>query len=592
MDETTRQRFGIYHRQSLPTLKRIREHLSGLKIDFEEDSDAWCSKLIVNLLQGAERLKDRLESGPQSPLLVAIIGATGTGKSKIFNSLLGSVISPSSFKRPTTRSPLIYGGLELAPFVERKTFFAGYGKNFHHDADSVSTTQDRQLHAVLDSAPPFNGLALIDTPDFDSVSAENRQVAADVFDRCDAVIFVTDAIKYADQVGWDYLHQIRTRQKTAVFLINRLRNPLSLTDFARRLREAGLDRPVHSLTEHPTLGDEDLLAATEPAIKEINRHLALWQSNPVDILINELAREWWNLKTGLFDRLLPFLAGAKYQSRQLELSLVAAGQHFSDNLASALSVTISTELKHSLLSQIQAQFQKWDILKYPRRIMTMPWTLLKDKVLTPLGVKIPILPSLSLSQEIDRLFAANREALVNTMNDYNQRILEIFNANQVGRALAARDRFTALPLPAATIREQYDCLRDELEAWVKVQAVELVKGLGTGEKVTFYLAQAVSMGVIIGIQVHTGGFSFFDGLIDGVLAPILSQLTGHALSREKVKAFEAQANQRHLAGCQLLLQKQGQAYVAYLDQARQGLAPAEALTQAAAELNQALMWLK
>ncbi|MBF0529897.1 MAG: hypothetical protein HQK55_11630, partial [Deltaproteobacteria bacterium] len=195
-------------------------------------------------------------------------------------------------------------------------------------------------------------------------------------------------------------------------------------------------------------------------------------------------------------------------------------------------------------------------------------------------------------QEIDHLFAANREALVTTLDTYNQRITEIFTANSVGRGLAHRDNFARLPFPAAKIREQYDQLRTDLEAWVKDQAQKFLHGLGLGEKITFYLAQAVSMGIVIGIQVHTGGFSFFDGLVDSLLAPILSQLTGQALSREKVKAFETQAYRRHLDGCQLLIQQQTQVYLDYLQRAQEGLAPTELVARTANDVNGALTWLK
>jgi hypothetical protein len=143
------------------------------------------------------------------------------------------------------------------------------------------------------------------------------------------------------------------------------------------------------------------------------------------------------------------------------------------------------------------------------------------------------------------------------------------------------------------VRTEYRAVREDLELWVKQQAQELVKGLNVGEKMTFYLAQTVSIGLFISIQVHTGGgFSFLDGLLDGALAPILSKLTGHALSREKVKAFEIQAQNRHLEGCRKIAADQVKKYMDYLKEPEAGLAAAGGLTLAVSELERAFESLK
>jgi hypothetical protein len=68
-----------------------------------------------------------------------------------------------------------------------------------------------------------------------------------------AVIFVTDAVKYADQTSWDYLQAIHQRRRAAVLVVNRLKNPLSLEDFQERLRTMEIDREVLGSRTGPTL---------------------------------------------------------------------------------------------------------------------------------------------------------------------------------------------------------------------------------------------------------------------------------------------------------------------------------------------------
>ena len=47
---------------------------------------------------------------------------------------------------------------------------------------------------------------LLDSPDIDSVLAENRALANQLLAAADAWLFVTTAARYADAVPWEFLH--------------------------------------------------------------------------------------------------------------------------------------------------------------------------------------------------------------------------------------------------------------------------------------------------------------------------------------------------------------------------------------------------
>jgi hypothetical protein len=53
------------------------------------------------------------------------------------------------------------------------------------------------------------GLALLDSPDIDSVLAENRALANQLLAAADAWLFVTTAARYADAVPWEFLRRAR-----------------------------------------------------------------------------------------------------------------------------------------------------------------------------------------------------------------------------------------------------------------------------------------------------------------------------------------------------------------------------------------------
>ena len=44
-----------------------------------------------------------------APLLVVLLGSTGSGKSSLLNALVGAQVSPSGVLRPTTRQPIAVG---------------------------------------------------------------------------------------------------------------------------------------------------------------------------------------------------------------------------------------------------------------------------------------------------------------------------------------------------------------------------------------------------------------------------------------------------------------------------------------------------
>ncbi|MEW6266415.1 MAG: GTPase [Thermodesulfobacteriota bacterium] len=574
-------------------LIKVRAYLESLQPLHETTGIGPLTRLAANLARLALRLEDRLEWGPRAPLLVAVLGATGTGKSKIFNSLLGAPLSPSGYKRPTTLAPVFYAPGELTSSLHRSTFFPGYLKRTTSGPVGFDSLQNKELIVVDQGGRNWGRTILVDTPDFDSVLAENRAAAWDVFERADAVIFVTDAMKYADQASWDYLDRLRVSAKETALVVNRLKNKLSLEDFTGRLHGSGYRPRILSLPEEPRLKDLDLLDRRSPALKQITALLEEWNDSSGDIIIRNLEDDWRLFSSDLQDRLGPMLVEAGRELDSIEGLLAKRVELARERLARDLTVAISSELKDSLIAQIQALFLRWDLLRYPRRLMGLPFSWLRDKVLAPLGLLAGSKGRTGLDEAIGRLFEANRETLVQVVQDFNKAAREVFQAGATGRGLTGRDDFQGQAWSSEQVRARYDQVRSELEDWVRREAAELIKGLDLGEKMTFYLAQVVSLVLFISIQVHTGGgFSFVDGLIDGALAPLLSKVTGHALSREKVRAFEIQAGRLHQEGCRRIVETQARSYLDYLAEARRGLSAGQPLAEAFASLRQAFESLR
>jgi energy-coupling factor transporter ATP-binding protein EcfA2 len=572
--------FAARHRQPIETLSDVRRRLSDL-IKLEAAVGSELAQRLAELIHTADRLTDRLEQGPESPVLVVVMGATGTGKSKLFNSLCRTVLSPSGYKRPTTLDPVLLTPPEHLDNTERPGFLPDYAKIRRHGTAEFDPDK-RALILVQNNHSQWPNLILADTPDFDSILDENRQAASDMFLRSDAVIFVTDAVKYADQTSWDYLQAIHQRRRAAVLVVNRLKNPLSLEDFQERLRTMEIDREVLGIKDRPDLGDADLFPSDLKALRRLVDALDEW--NGVErpkLLARGVESDWEFLRDNLTRLVLPTMEKVAANTKGLETMLTDLAENAEERLSERLAVAISGEMKNSLINQIQQLFLRWDLLKYPRRLMAMPFNALRDRVLVPLGIMNRQSGTKGLEQELDRLNQANRQAMVTVIGDLNREIHGAFRDSTVGNRLADLPGFEELSLSPDDVKSLYDQERADLEAWVQDQAKVLVQGLNVGEKMTFYLAQVVYLGLFISIQVHTGGgFSFFDGLLDSVLAPVLSKITGSALSRDKVRAFESQAADKHIQGCRQIIKAQIEAYQDFIKPIQTGLTELPELVRA------------
>jgi len=182
-----------------------------------------------------------------APLLAVVGGSTGAGKSTIVNSVAGRVVSPAGVLRPTTSAPvLICNPADLVWFKDDR-ILPGLPR-----ITGELKPQNRGLHLVEDGDIPA-GLALLDTPDIDSVVVANREVAGQLLAAADLWLFVTTAARYADAVPWDLLRAASTRSTAMAVVLNRV-PPEALGEVGRHLR-AMLEReglaaaPVFTLPE-------------------------------------------------------------------------------------------------------------------------------------------------------------------------------------------------------------------------------------------------------------------------------------------------------------------------------------------------------
>ena len=194
-----------------------------------------------------------------NPLTIVVGGSTGAGKSTLVNTLLGEPLTQSGAIRPTTRHPVLLHRAEDEAALSPERFLPTLprtrtsGMNAGSQAlPGLDPKIARALIPITTSALP-RGIALIDAPDIDSVSEENRTLAKELLSAADLWLFVTTANRYADAVPWELLHEAAARSIAIAVVLNRVPEgdeEAIENDLRRMLDEAGIHAVlIHTVTE-------------------------------------------------------------------------------------------------------------------------------------------------------------------------------------------------------------------------------------------------------------------------------------------------------------------------------------------------------
>lgn len=175
--------------------------------------------VLLDAAETLERLSQRRELSTEHTV-IGFFGATGSGKSTLFNAIAGQNIALSAPTRPTTST--VQAAIWEAEGSEELLDWLGIDKRVYPQTQALAAEEASggavAPNAVTEPAPGlFNrirravggrgemrtrtgGLILLDMPDFDSVTTTNRDLAARMMRYVDVLVWVVDPQKYADAV--------------------------------------------------------------------------------------------------------------------------------------------------------------------------------------------------------------------------------------------------------------------------------------------------------------------------------------------------------------------------------------------------------
>ena len=211
-------------RRRRAALTRLSERIGALS-EAAALSEGRVEDDVVDYVKGiTERADQRLAfSGDNT--IVALAGATGSGKSSLFNALAGAQLARSGVQRPTTR----------------RAMAACWGPS---NPDRLLDWLRVPVRTNVGPGKGLDGLVLLDLPDHDSTERENRLEVDRLVALVDMLVWVVDPQKYADAALHEgYLRPMADHADVMVVVLNqadRLTGPQldQATDDLRRLLDS------------------------------------------------------------------------------------------------------------------------------------------------------------------------------------------------------------------------------------------------------------------------------------------------------------------------------------------------------------------
>jgi GTPase Era involved in 16S rRNA processing len=267
------------------------------KIEALEDAtEAGQGRLDPVVLSEASQIVDRASqrlrmSGDLT--VVALAGATGSGKSSLFNALTGLDLAAIGTRRPTSSMPLacVWGEEPAGELLN------WLGIPRRHQVAHRSSLEDAQ-------SEDLDGLVLLDLPDHDSTEVEHRLIVDRLVELVDVLVWVVDPQKYADAALHNrYIKPFASHSSVMVFALNHAdklteeQRKSCVTDLTRLLKSDGLKSPTIVATSAASgAGLDDLRALL---VKRVNAKRAARErlAADVDRVADRMASQCGTAKT-------------------------------------------------------------------------------------------------------------------------------------------------------------------------------------------------------------------------------------------------------------------------------------------------------
>ena len=528
-------------------LERLRDDLRAVRLELQVPGAEEARRARDDLVaQVDDYILPRLRQ-MDAPALIVVGGSTGAGKSTLVNSLVGAVVSPAGVLRPTTRAPVLACHPDDVRWFEDDRVLPGLPRV------TGGSGGPGTLQLVPTPALP-EGLALLDSPDIDSVLAENRALANQLLAAADGWLFVTTAARYADAVPWEFLRSARERGTVLSIVLNRVP------------RDADREVPAHlrQMLADERLGDSDVLVVPEVSLADdLLPADALW---PVRAWLDGLAMDA-QARAALVRRTLrgalaslPVRAAAVERAAVEQLSAAAELRAEADAAyAEALREVEAALRSGSLLrGEVLARWHEVVGTGDVMRALETRVGLLRDRL------KSVITGAPAADAEL-KLAVENRvEAVVRTAAERaSERTARAWRDRVPGRALL--ERAPELERASSGLEQ---AVADEVRAWQGV-VFDLVREEGASKRATARLASlginGAGLTVMLAVFAHTGGLTGGEIVVAGGTSAVGQKVLEAIFGDQAVRTLAARAREDLIERVDGLLRVESKRFDVLLD---------------------------
>ena len=438
--------------------------------------------------------------------VVALAGATGSGKSTLFNALSGSEVSTPGVRRPTT-------GVAHASV---------WGARQDRLLDWLQVPRRHQVQpADGQDARALDGLVLLDLPDHDSVRLENRLEVDRLVELVDVLVWVLDPQKYADAaVHSRYLAPLAGHAGVLVVVLNQVDR---LDDAAARACLADLrgllDR--EGLAATPIVATAARTGAGLPELRaELARRVAARRA-----ATDRLAADARGAATALGQHCAPDAGADRSRERDERAGLA-------DALADAAGVPAVVSAVERSARRRGAQTTGWPLLRWTSKLRADPLSQLHlgDEAARTSLPEAGAVQTAAMDAALRRARDAAGSGLPQAWRDELRRTAEVTEdrlADQLDRAVAGTDLG---PVRTPVWQRAVGGLQWLLALVALVGALWLLALVGLG---LLQLDDVVPLPEVQGIPVPT--LLLVGGLLAGLLLALVTRPLVHAGARKRAR---------------------------------------------------------
>jgi GTP-binding protein EngB required for normal cell division len=491
---------------------------------------------------------------------VVFLGGTGTGKSTIFNALCGKPLSETGVERPKTYGPIVYAPKNTPiekdfpfPDIQIKRIASTDSSLISHAGASG------QLLILEHTRDELSHLALVDTPDLDSLEFQNREIAEDLYLLADVVVFVTSQEKYADEVLYQFLRRVHQEGKSYFFLLNKADAMLTRHEVSASFHSQGFELdedkiwllpyahsyPFQWLLQYPKFRDFvdsllHLLSEKELLhfIQEQHRKETQELRKRLHLLLSLLSQE--------------MIAVQKWLN-QLEELFQATCRDLSEQQEKRFTV----ESRRYLQAEIRNLFSKYDVLAKPRQFVV-------QMIKTPLRfLGFSAIPSQSSHQEdLQRIRKKiDLTPIQISIERFNRAVLEKLSPSDHTSPLFKELHRPEMMLTEEEIKDSVWREQEQLFIWLEQTFQALERDIPKGKKWGIY-STSILWGILILCfeAVTGGGITVLEATLSSALAPFLTKGTVELFAYREIEKVGRELAKRYRKGLLSVVRQQRDRY--------------------------------